>query len=345
MDRNLLLRAHLLDACEQWTPISDLREVVEAKLRADGEPALVLATEDVVAVVDELKADGLLVVDDRDPSAPQLLLRDRRAMVLARADILGHATNAGVTTAKLLETGATPRDLDSLVEHGMLTRKDDAFSLALKADDPLWREGARAFLLRTIPPAKRGPVLDALQLEVWAKIASEGEWITTDVLHTTVNAARDTLAQAAKTSAEHLAAGPLEETLSHLFHVELVEMRDVDGARSWRETKERVVERYTRIFHALSFAMDGRTTEELAAQIGVPLMVVETDVAGMSDWGLVELLEGRALLRRGPDGMETAPRGARSTRARSGAPTSSPRGSRARASRSRTRSTRCAGSR
>jgi hypothetical protein len=52
--------------------------------------------------------------------------------------------------------------------------------------------------------------------------------------------------------------------------------------------------------------MDGRTTEELAAQIGVPLMVVETDVAGMSDWGLVELLEGRALLRRGPDGMETA---------------------------------------
>jgi len=271
-DEKVALRAVLLDGAEQWITLNALIEKLELKGKAEGKARNLVA---------ELLSDQELEPQREDDEASPIR-RSRHNIVSARLRALGLATKKeGSTRAALREEGVTKRDVDELVRRGLLEEKGDdgeQLSLSLNADDEIWREGARVFVVRSLPIAnveEEGPLGAVL-----VALAEIGEWATWDSIQEHLTKDGD--------SGDYLAQGPLEELLTAGFNRGLI---DLDGGepKRWREGAAAATTRRAAILEHLLLAQGSTFTKaEIAAAVGAPLPVIEQDLAALDEAEFLE---------------------------------------------------------
>jgi hypothetical protein len=277
------IQTRLLDRCIGGITFQDL-------LAAEGPEA---STEDVQAVLDELVSAELLTRSVTEDPLAVVYERPRALIVDARMRALGLATKDGTTTAALDDDFVTPKDLETLVEAGLLLVKGPMteparITLAVGAEERIWQVGARALCDRTVPPARPEPA-DALQAAILLALYATDDWTTAEDIQSAVNAANP--------GEEHVAIQVIEQALSTMFDALLVDL-DAGPVKRWRESAERVIERRAAFLRHMLPGDGDAAVEDLLAALSVPNVALDQDVGAFADAGFLALENDRVELTR-----------------------------------------------
>lgn len=286
IEEKLTLRAAVMDAAEHWVSLNDLVARLDLKTKTAEGKARQLARE----LLDEGEIEAMRESDEASP-----IRRTRANMIACRVRALGLVTKDGATRATLRAEGITTKDVDELVRLGLVEEKDgERLSLSLKADEEIWSDGARAFVLRTLPAARAED--EGLAGRILVALAELAAWSTTE----------DVQEHLAKDGSERVALGVLETTLAEMFKANAVDLEGGEPKR-WREGWGAATRRRAAILeHLLGASGRPVTTAELAGLLGTLLAVVEQDLVGLEEASFVESGEDgwRLAIEEEQDGFE-----------------------------------------